>query len=161
MILGAFAAMVLLGIGLFWLQGRAAVEKGAPPPDPPSRSSSAGAGAAPDDLPTAYAKGQRGQKPPDADQFSKDQERFFRLDKNRDGKVTRNELLSTRSAAFRKLDKDGNNLLTFEEWAVSTSDRFGEMDTNKDGIVSPAEVSAYYAKQDAKRARTKPSCACD
>jgi hypothetical protein len=33
-------------------------------------------------------------------------------------------MLSTRTDAFRDLDKDGNNLLTFEEWAVTTVERF-------------------------------------
>ena len=31
-VLGALVALALVGIGLFWLQGRAQVEKGAPPP---------------------------------------------------------------------------------------------------------------------------------
>ena len=33
-LLGAFGALVLATIGLFWMQGRAQVEQAAPPPDP-------------------------------------------------------------------------------------------------------------------------------
>lgn len=39
--------------------------------------------------------------------------------------------MAMRTAAFRKLDADGNNLLTFEEWAVATGNRFKAAD--KDG----------------------------
>jgi hypothetical protein len=144
LLLGAFGAMVLLAIGLFWLQGRAQVEEGAPPPAPPAASRSAN----PEALPTDFAEGARGAAPPEVDQISRDQSRFFRLDRNRDGRVTRNERLSTRTSAFRRLDTDGNNLLTFEEWAVATSERFTEMDTSGDGIVTLAETTAYYRRQE-------------
>jgi hypothetical protein len=144
MLLGAFGAMVLLAIGLFWLQGRAQVEEGAPPPAPPEAARSAD----PEALPTAFAQDARGVAPPEVDEIGRDQARFFRLDRNRDGRVTRNEMMSTRTSAFRRLDKDGNNLLTFEEWAVATSDRFAEMDTSGDGIVTLAETTAYYRKQE-------------
>ena len=33
--------------------------------------------------------------------------------------------MGSRTKAFKGLDKDGDNLLSFEEWAVATSDRFG------------------------------------
>jgi len=147
MILGAFGAMVLLAIGLFWLEGRAEVEEGAPPPDPTTYPRG-GASGDPDALPTADVAGLEGPAPPEADELSRDQQRFFRFDRNRDGRITRNEMLSTRTSAFRKLDKDGNNLLTFEEWAASTASRFAEMDMNGDGHVVLAEATAFYRKQE-------------
>lgn len=143
LLLGAFGAMVLLAIGLFWLQGRAQVEEGAPPPPPPAARS-----AAPEALPSADVAGLSGPAPPEADELTRDQRRFFRYDRNRDGRITRNEMLSTRTSAFRALDKDGNNLLTFEEWAVATSERFAEMDSSGDGIITLAETSAYYRRQE-------------
>lgn len=149
MILGAVAAVVLIGIGLFWLQGRAEVEQGAPPPTP---AALAGAEERPDPtaLPTANVAGMEGPAPPEATELTRDQARFFRYDRDRDGRITRNEMLSTRTSAFRKLDVDGNNLLTFEEWAVTTSNRFAEMDGDGDGVMTLEELSAYYRRQEEK-----------
>ncbi len=148
MLLGALAAMALLGIGLFWLQGRAQVEEAAPPPEPPA----AGPTADPEALPTADIAGIRGPAPPQSDEITREQRRFFRFDRNRDGRITRNEMLSTRTNAFRKLDKDGNNLLTFEEWAITTAERFAEMDRDGDGVVRMEESLAYNRARDSARA---------
>jgi hypothetical protein len=54
--------------------------------------------------------------------------------------------MSSRSDGFRKLDTDGNNLLTFEEWAVTTSDRFAGADANGDGRLTPAEFATTAPK---------------
>ena len=64
-----------------------------------------------------------GPAPPEASELTREQQRFFRYDRDRDWRISRNEMLSTRSDAFRKLDVDGNNLLTFEEWAVATVEK--------------------------------------
>ena len=150
LILGAFLTLVLVGIGLFWWQGRAEVEQGAPPlmaqPAKPS----------PDDLPTTAAKDQRGPAPPQATELTKEEQRFFRYDRNRDRRITRNEMLSTRSDAFRKLDKDGNNLLDFEEWAVATAQRFDQADRNRNRELDLAE----FATTAPKPAKRKPGCSC-
>jgi len=146
-VLGALLALTLAGIGLFWLQGRAQVEQGAPPPVVPT--------APPTGLPSGDASGLQGPSLPQAGKLTREQERFGRYDRNRDGKITRDEMLSTRVDDFRKLDKDGNNLLTFEEWAVTTSDRFGGADANRDGWLSPAEFATTAPKH-----KPKPSCSC-
>lgn len=57
---------------------------------------------------------------------------------------------------FRKLDKDGNNLLTFEEWAVTTVKRFEGADGNSDDRLTPAE----FATTAPKRKPKKPACKC-
>jgi hypothetical protein len=145
--LGALLALVLAGIGVFWLQGRAEVEKGAPPPAVPA--------AVPTGLPTGDLDGLTGPGLPSASKLTHEQQRFFRYDRNRDLKITRDEMLSTRVDDFRKLDKDGNNLLTFEEWAVATADRFGGADANHDGWLSPAEFATTAPKRS-----SKPKCGC-
>jgi hypothetical protein len=142
--------LVLAGIGVFWWQGRAAIEQGAPPPAP--------AIARPDPmtLPKADPGDQKGPKPPEPTDRTREQRRFDHLDRNRDNIITRDEMLSTRTDAFRKLDKDGNNLLTFEEWAVTTVDRFAGADKDKDGRLTRAEFAITAPKPAAK----KPGCKC-
>ena len=144
-VLGALAALALVGIGLFWLQGRAQVEKGAPPPVVPT--------ATPTGLPSAALAGISGPGLPKASALTREQQRFFRYDRNRDLKITRDEMLSTRVDDFRKLDKDGNDLLTFEEWAAATSDRFARADANHDGWLTQAEFATTAPKP-------KPKCGC-
>jgi hypothetical protein len=150
MVLGGLVTLVLVAVGLFWWQGRAEVERGAPPPTPQQAAPNR------EDLPQADISGLVGPAPPQATQLSKEQQRFFRYDRNRDQRVSRNEMLSTRTDGFRKLDKDGNNLLTFEEWAVTTVDRFDGADANRDGWLSPQEFRTTAPKPAAK----KPGCKC-
>ncbi len=150
LILGAFMALVLAGVGMFWWQGRAEVEQGAPPPmAQPAKPS-------PDELPTADAGDLRGPTPPEATELTREEQRFFRYDRNRDRRITRNEMMSTRTDAFRKLDKDGNNLLDFEEWAVATAQRFDKADVNRDRELDLAE----FTRTAPKPAKRKPACGC-
>lgn len=149
-VLGVLGGLVLAGIGVFWWQGRAAIEQGAPPPAP--------AIAKPDPmkLPHGDPGDQKGPKPPELTDRTREQQRFDHLDRNHDNAITRDEMLSTRTDAFRKLDKDGNNLLTFEEWAVTTVDRFAAADKDKDGRLTRAEFATTAPKPVAK----KPGCKC-
>lgn len=146
-VLGAFGALVLVAVGLFWLQGRAEVEQGAPPPSPPVER--------PTGIPSADVAGLEGPAPPEATELSREQRRFFRYDRNRDLKITREEMLSTRTAAFRDLDSDGNNLLTFEEWAVATGRRFDQADANSDRELTQSEFAATAAAP-----APRPRCNC-
>jgi hypothetical protein len=144
MILGAFLALVMVGIGLFWLQGRAAVETGAPPPASGTEEERPN----PEVLPFADISGLEGPAPPESTELSREEQRFYRYDRNRDRRITRNEMLSSRTDAFRRLDTDGNNLLTFEEWAVTTADRFDEMDADGNGWLSQAEFATSAPVRD-------------
>ncbi|MCV0383442.1 MAG: EF-hand domain-containing protein [Erythrobacter sp.] len=150
-LLGAVLGLVLAGIGVFWWQGRAEVEQGAPPPDP----SALGPEPQETGLPTADGAGLVGPAPPEATELTREQRRFFRYDRNRDWKISRTEMLSTRTDAFRKLDTDGNNLLTFEEWAVATANRFDTADADGNGELSPSEFATTRPKP-----RAKPACRC-
>ncbi len=58
LLLGAFGALLLVGLGLFWWQGRAQVAEGAPPPEPAAPI------AEPDALPSADLAGMTGPAPP-------------------------------------------------------------------------------------------------
>ena len=139
MVLGALGVLALFALGLVWTQGRAEVERGAPPPQPEPR-------AAPTGLPSADIAGLKGPTPPEASELTREEQRFYRYDRNRDHVITRTEMMASRTDGFRKLDTDGNNLLTFEEWAVATSDRFAGMDANQDGKLTPAEFATSAPK---------------
>lgn len=151
-LLGGLLTLLAIGLGMFWWQGRAQVEEAAPPPI----VEEVVAEDAGPDIPVADETDMVGPKPPEATELSREERRFFRYDRNRDRSISRNEMLSTRSAAFRKLDKDGNNLLTFEEWAVTTATRFDKADANKNQELTPQE----FATTRPKRRAPKPACRC-
>lgn len=148
-VLGAVAALLLVGAGLFWWQGRAATERGAPPPGAPIAAMSD------EPLPFADGAGMRGAAPPEADPVSREQKRFDRLDRDRDGRITANEMLAPRAAAFRKLDLDHNNLLNFQEWSVRTANRLQGADANRDGWLTRVEFATTKPKPG-----KHPACRC-
>ena len=74
--------------------------------------------------------------PPEAPKASREEVRFNRYDRNRDELVSRLEMMGSRTKAFKALDTDGNNLLTFEEWAAATGQRFAGADRNKDQLLT-------------------------
>ncbi len=149
---GSIVTLLVMALGMFWWQGRAEVEDAAPPPDP---MAFAPPPFDPMALPEADTTDLTGPAPPEASELSKEQRRFFRYDRNRDWRITRAEMLSTRTNAFRKLDTDGNNLLTFEEWAHATVDKFEGADENGDRELSPGEFASTKPKPTNSR-----RCAC-
>jgi hypothetical protein len=93
--------------------------------------------------------------PPAPDERSREQKRFDRADKDRDGKVTLAEMLEPRRKPFAKLDTNGDGRLSFEEWTVKTNDKFAEADKDKNGALLPAEFATTRPKRTAK-----PKCSC-
>ena len=148
MLLGALGALVLVAIGLFYWQGRAIEAPGTPPPEPEPSATVA----QPEVLPSADITDVEGPALPEATGMTDEQKRFSRYDRNRDLSITRNEMLSTRTNAFRKLDVDGNNLLTFEEWAVTTVKRFDGADADGNKRLTPTEFQTTAPKPRKKRA---------
>lgn len=149
-VLGVLVGLCLAGVGVFWWQGRAAIETAPPPPAPEAPA------ADPEALPLADPGAMQGPAPPEVSELSREELRFFRYDRNRDRLITRNEMLSSRTDAFRALDKDSNNLLTFEEWAVATVVRFEGADADGDARLTPRE----FAVTAPKPAKKKPGCKC-
>jgi Ca2+-binding EF-hand superfamily protein len=78
---------------------------------------------------------------PEASPKSREQKRFSRADKDKNGRIEREELLGPRRKAFAKLDKNGNGTLAFEEWAVTTIDKFKGADKDRSGWLTPAEYA--------------------
>ncbi len=150
---GAIAALLLASGGLFlWFGAQSEVVPVPAAPPPPVIAD-------PLDVPSSEVasdiKGPPPPEPPKAHKLSREEVRFNRYDRNRDEIITRIELMSSRTKAFRQLDRDGNNLLTFEEWAVGTSDRFAKSDVNKDGKVNRSEFATTRPKP-----APKPKCDC-
>jgi hypothetical protein len=125
---GASAGFLLLtGAFLFW-QSRAE-EAPALPPAPPPRAVGTG--------PLMKLA-----DPPEASPKSREEKRFSRADKDKNGRIEREELLASRRKAFAKLDKDGNASLSFDEWADKTISKFEGADADRSGWLTPAEYAA-------------------
>ena len=148
---GGGVAIVLLTCGLLFWQSRANQQNPIPAPPPPAALAE-GLPEADEDAPEF---GAAPPLPPSAAKASREEMRFNRYDRNRDNLITRLEMMSSRTKAFQKLDKDHNNLLTFEEWATATGERFGKADGNRDGQLNRTEFSSTRPKKAAK-----PGCRC-
>src|SRR4051812_34942212 len=78
---------------------------------------------------------------PEASSKSREERRFSRADKNKDGKIESEEVLGPREKAFAKLDADHNGSLSFQEWAVKTIDKFKGADRDRSGWLTAAEYA--------------------
>jgi EF hand domain-containing protein len=94
-------------------------------------------------------------RPPEASEKSKEEKRFARADKNKDGRITIDELYLPRRKAFAKLDGDKDGRLSFEEWAASTAEKFAKADADRSGWLGAREYEATKPKQ-----KAKPRCRC-
>ena len=79
---------------------------------------------------------------PEATPKSREQKRFSRADKDKDGRIAKEELLAPRRKAYAKLDADRNGSVSFEEWAVKTLDKFAGADKDRTGTLTPAEYAS-------------------
>ena len=98
-----------------------------------------------------------GQEPlqaPEADPKTREEKRFSRYDKNKDGKVQADEYLAARHRNFEKLDADHNGALSFPEYAVKGTEKFTAAGGRK-GWLSPAEFVATAPPPSKRKA-----CSC-
>ena len=150
---GAVGMMLVMVAGLFiWMgaQGQESPIPDAPPPPPEQTEPMALPAATEENDPV----GSPPPTPPKAYKASREELRFNRYDRNRDETITRLELMSSRTRGFKHLDADGNNLLSFEEWAAATSRKFAGADSNGNGELTRAEFRTTRPK------RTKKRCRC-
>ena len=140
---GGAAALAMVGAGALVFGGQAA-------PEPLLRAQ-----------PTAVAGQQAESLPdtaPEATPRTREQKRFDRYDKDRDGKVTREEYLMQRRKAFAKLDTDHDGRLSFDEWAIKASTKFATADGDKSGAMTGAEFATTAVKRKASsRAKCPPA----
>ena len=111
-------------------------------PAAPAAQSGSGDGPLPDGAPEASAK-------------TREQKRFRRYDKDKDGSITRPEYLASRRKAYAKLDTNGDGLLSFDEWAIKTTTKFADADADHNGAMSPAEFATTAPK---RSTRPRPKC---
>ena len=153
-IIGAIGAIAALSTGLFIWQTNANAPLVIPNEAPPEIEVS-------ETLPEADSNApQFGPEPPSAPKAakaSKEERRFNRYDLDRNEEISRIEMMASRTKAFKKLDVDGNNLLTFEEWAVRTGDKFSKADKDKNLKLSRSEFRTTRGKSSKKK---KPKCKC-
>jgi hypothetical protein len=124
---GAAACFLLItGAFLLW-QGHAEQNPGLPTAPPPRLAGSTLANAP--------------LEVPEASQKSREEKRFSRADKDKNGRVESEEVLGPRRKAFAKLDANGNGTLSFEEWAVKSIDKFKGADRDRSGWLTAAEYA--------------------
>ncbi len=141
-LVGGVAALALVGAGMLLFRGTAATE----PMLPAMPQATAGAEEVelPDTVPAATAR-------------TREQKRFDRYDKDRDGKITRDEYLASRRKAYAKLDTNGDGRLSFDEWAIKTTGKFAAADRDRSGAMSAAEFATTAIK---RKPRVTPKCVC-
>jgi hypothetical protein len=92
---------------------------------------------------------------PEASSKTREEKRFSRYDKDKDGKVETMEYLAARRRNFDKLDLDHNGGLSFQEYAVKGMEKFNAAGGRK-GWLSPAEFVATAPPP----AKHKTGCSC-
>lgn len=93
--------------------------------------------------------------PPAATEKTREEKRFDRYDKDRDGKITREEYLASRRKAFAKLDTNHDGRLSFEEWAIRSTTKFDKADADRSGAMNAAEFLTTKVVR-----KSAPKCAC-
>ena len=63
-----------------------------------------------------------------------------KLDTNGDGMLTREEMLAKNTARFTSLDKDGSGSITADEFSANLAQMFDRLDANDDGMLAPDEL---------------------
>ncbi len=131
---GAASMLVLMGIGFFLVREMAASQ--VPLPPAPAEASDMGSSAS--------------LKAPVADEATKEEKRFNRTDRDKNGAIARAEFLYTRQRAFARLDTNGDGAISFEEYAAKTADKFAKADGDKSGVLDRREFATTRIIRKAK-----------
>lgn len=93
--------------------------------------------------------------PPEASERTREEKRFSRYDKDKNGAVAREEYLLARRKAFAKLDVNGDGKLGFEEYAVKTTAKFAAADKDRSGALNATEFALTRVVR-----KAAPKCNC-
>lgn len=146
---GGVAALLLFAAGLLIWRAQAERRGGVSVPAP---AAVAAAGAAPN-APLSAADL---AAPPAATERSREQKRFGRYDRDRNGAISMPEYLANRHKSFDKLDTNHDGVLSFEEYAAKAVAKFRAADRKGNGQLDAAEFATTRA---VRRARPRPKCA--
>ena len=139
---GGFAALLLATAGVVLFTSRAR------PPSPVAGRAPVAALAQEAPLPDAA---------PEATDRTREQKRFDRYDKDRNGTVTREEYLAQRRKAYAKLDVNHDGTLSFDEWAVKAETKFAGADKDKSGAMNATEFATTAVKRKVRIGCPKPA----
>jgi hypothetical protein len=141
---GGVSALLLVLAGIIIFKGQASA------PSPLAARPAQAAGPAvqqaplPDEVPAASDR-------------TREQKRFDRYDKDRNGAVTRDEYLAQRRKAYAKLDVNHDGVLSFDEWAVKAETKFAGADKDKSGAMTAAEFATTAVKRKVRIGCPKPA----
>ena len=94
--------------------------------------------------------------PPEASEKTREEKRFARYDKDKNGAVGRDEYLSGRQKGFAKLDLDHDGKLSFAEYAVKGVAKFGAADRDRSGTLNANEFASTRVVRKIKPKRECP-----
>src|SRR3546814_2328325 len=69
--------------------------------------------------------------------------------------ISRAEMMGSRRGSWERLDANGDNRLDFEEWAITTSEKFAKADADRSCTLNAAEFLTTRRKS-----KPKPKCEC-
>ena len=138
-LVGGLATLALIGAGVL-LFNRSARSVAALPAAPRAVAQTGEDGALPDSVPQASDR-------------TREQKRFDRYDKDRNGAVTREEYLANRRKAYARLDTNHDGTLSFDEWAIKAETKFAVADTDKSGAMNTTEFATTAVKRKPPRVR--------
>jgi hypothetical protein len=138
---GGGAGVAALGAAALLWSGGATRSEAVLPAAPAQTAAADQEAPLPDEVPAATAK-------------TREEKRFGRYDKDRDGSITREEYLAQRRKAYAKLDTNHDGQLSFDEWAVKATTKFAAADHDRSGAMTAAEFATTAVKR--KPARRCP-----
>lgn len=93
--------------------------------------------------------------PPEASERTREEKRFARYDKDKNGAVGRAEYLLSRQKGFAKLDSNGDGRISFEEYAVKTVTKFTAADKDRNNALNATEFATTRV---IRKPKAKPKC---
>jgi hypothetical protein len=150
-LVGGASALVMVGAGFFLVRIMAAPDA----PIEPAVTQAEQPAAVEEALAAPMTFAERVAPAPKASEKTKEEKRFNRFDKDKNGGVSRDEYLQSRRKAYAKLDVNGDGKLSFDEYATKTIVKFTKADGDRTGALSRTEFSTTRV---VRKSKPKPYC---